>query len=166
MVTTGDRIRLAGLLAAGLLLSTFAGSAASAGDAAAAVAATSQRATHAAPRSRRGEAYYAATYGVDQLQVRSVSSGASLEFRYRVLDPGKASVLNDKRATPYLIDQKSGTRLTVPTMEKIGTLRQVADPEPGREYWMLFANAGKVVKAGQRVDIVIGAFHASSLLVE
>ncbi|TLZ07458.1 MAG: hypothetical protein E6K32_16730 [Gammaproteobacteria bacterium] len=166
MVTVRHGVRLVGLLAAGLLLSTFAGSAASAGDGAASVAATSQRATHAAPRSRRGEAYYAVTYGVDQLQVRSVSSGASLEFRYRVLDPGKASVLNDQRATPYLIDQKSGTRLTVPTMEKVGTLRQVADPEPGREYWMLFANTGKVVKPGQRVDIVIGAFHASSLLVE
>ncbi len=165
-MTACDRVRLAGLLVAGLLFSSFAGSAASAPDAAESAAATGQRAAHAAPRSRRAQAYYAVTYGVDQLQVRSVSSGVSLEFRYRVLDAARASVLNDKRATPYLIDQKSGARLTVPTMEKVGTLRQVANPEPGREYWMLFANPGKVVKPGQRVDIVVGAFRATSLTVE
>jgi hypothetical protein len=83
-----------------------------------------------------------------------------------VLDSFKAAVLNDKRAMPYLVDQKSGTRLTVPTMEKIGALRQVANPEPGREYWMIFANPGKLVKPGQRVDVVIGAFRANSLTVE
>jgi hypothetical protein len=166
LVTEADRVRLAGLLAAGLVCSSFGARAGPAPQAAPSAAAVGQHAVHAAPRSRRGEAFYAVTYGVDQLQVRSVSSGESLEFRYRVLDAVKASVLNDKRATPYLIDQKSGARLTVPTVEKIGTLRQVADPEPGREYWMLFANAGKLVKPGQRVDIVIGAFRATSLTVE
>jgi hypothetical protein len=166
VVTAGDRVRLAGLLAAGLLCSSFAAPAASAPDTAAGAAAGTSRFLHAAPRSRRGEAYYAVTYGVDQLQVRSVSSGASLEFRYRVLDAQKAAILNDKRIPPYLVDQKTGTRLTVPTMEKIGTLRQVADPEPGREYWMVFANRGKLVKPGQRVDVVIGAFRANSLTVE
>jgi hypothetical protein len=117
-------------------------------------------------RSQRGEMYYARRYGVDQLQVRSISSGSSLEFRYRVLDAEKAAVLNDKGAKPYLVDQKTGSRLTVPTMEKIGMLRQTATPEPGREYWMVFANPGKLVKPGQRVDVVVGAFRASSLTVE
>ena len=161
MVAVLHRVRLAGLLAAGLVCSSLAGAAAPVPDSASAV-----WAPHAVPRSHRGEAYYAVLYGVDELQVRSVSSGASLEFRYRVLDSGKAAVLNDKRATPYLVDQKSGRRLAVPTMEKVGALRQVANPEPGREYWMIFANPGKLVKPGQRVDVVIGAFRASSLTVE
>jgi hypothetical protein len=117
-------------------------------------------------RSQRGERYYARRYGVDQLQVRSISSGSSLEFRYRVLDAEKAAVLNDKSAKPYLVDQKTGSRLTVPTMEKIGMLRQTATPEPERQYWMVFANPGKLVKPGQRVDVVIGAFRATSLTVE
>jgi hypothetical protein len=121
---------------------------------------------YAGARSQRGEMYYARRYGVDQLQVRSTSSGSSLEFRYRVLDAQKAAVLTDKRAKPVLIDQKTGNRLTVPTMEKIGELRQTAAPEEGREYWMVFANPGKAVKPGQRVDVVIGAFHVSGLTVE
>jgi len=31
---------------------------------------------------------------------------------------------------------------------------------------MIFANPGKLVKPGQRVDVVIGAFRANSLTVE
>jgi len=36
----------------------------------------------------------------------------------------------------------------VPTVEKIGALRQTATPEPGHEYWMVFSNPGKLVKQG------------------
>lgn len=100
------------------------------------------------------------------MRVRSTASGSSLEFRYRVLEPQKAAALTDKRAKPVLIDQKTGNRLMVPTMEKIGELRQTATPEEGREYWMVFANPGKLVKPGERVDVVIGAFRVSSLTVE
>jgi hypothetical protein len=118
------------------------------------------------PRSQREERWYARRYGVDHLQVRSTSSGNSIEFRYRVLDVEKAKILNDKRSVPYMVDLATGHKLAVPTMEKIGTLRQVATPELGREYWMLFSNPGKLVKPGQRVDIVIGTFRVSGLPVE
>jgi hypothetical protein len=177
VVTTLHGVRLAGLLAAGLAATSgFAdpgpakaiqgsGMATPAG-AASAETAPVARSPYAGARSQRGETYIARRFGVDQLQVRSTSSGSSLEFRYRVLDPQKAEALNDKRATPVLIDQATGNRLTVPTMEKIGSLRQTATPEQGRQYWMVFANPGKLVKPGQRVDLVIGAFHATSLTVE
>jgi hypothetical protein len=118
------------------------------------------------PRSQKAMRYFALRYGVDHLQVRSVSSGASLEFRYRVLDAEKAKILNDKRAAPYLIDWKSGAKLTVPTMEKIGALRQVATPEPGHEYWMVFSNPGKLVKPGDRVDVAAGSLRLEGLIVE
>jgi hypothetical protein len=156
-------------LATGLIRPAFAadsGKVTPAEAAPAAPPAAVSRPVYAGARSQRGEMYYARRYGVDQLQVRSTSSGSSLEFRYRVLDAQKAAVLTDKRAKPVLIDQKTGNRLTVPTMEKIGELRQTAAPEEGREYWMVFANPGKAVKPGQRVDVVIGAFHVSGLTVE
>jgi hypothetical protein len=111
--------------------------------------------------------YRARRFGVDHLRVRSISSGSSLEFRYRVVDPDKAQMLTDKRAKPFMIDQATGTRLEVPTMEKIGELRQTAATlELGREYWMVFANRGKLVKPGQRVDVTIGSFRAEGLTVE
>ena len=118
------------------------------------------------PHSERAEMYRARRFGVDHLRVRSISSGASLEFRYRVVDPDKAQMLTDKRAKPFMVDQTTGNRLAVPTMEKIGELRQTATPELGREYWMVFANRGKLVKPGQRVDVMIGPFRAEGLTVE
>jgi hypothetical protein len=118
------------------------------------------------PRSLRAERYYALRYGVDHLKVRSVSSGASLEFRYRVLDAGRAHILSDKRATPAMIDWKTGAKLAVPTMEQIGALRQAIDQEPGREYWMVFSNPGKLVKPGDRVDVVVGSLRLEGLIVE
>jgi hypothetical protein len=118
------------------------------------------------PRSERAEMYYARRFGVDHLQVRSTASGNSLQFRYRVLDAEKAKLLNDKRATPYMLDWQTGNRLQVPTMEKIGTLRQMATPEVGREYWMVFSNPGKLVKPGQKVDVVVGAVRLEGLTVE
>lgn len=124
-------------------------------------------AAHGVPTSHRSEMWYAARYGVDHLQVRTVSSGISLEFRYHVLDPDKAHVLGDKNSKPYVTDWKSGRQLTVPTMEKIGQLRQqVTRLEAGREYWMVFANPGKLVKPGDKVDVVVGAIHLDGLIVE
>jgi hypothetical protein len=118
------------------------------------------------PYSERAETYRARRFGVDHLRVRSVSSGSSLEFRYRVVDPDKAQLLTDKRAKPVMIDPATGNKLEVPTMEKIGELRQTATPEQGREYWMVFANRGKLVRPGQRVDVIIGSFRAEGLTVE
>jgi hypothetical protein len=166
MVKTLPAAPLAAWLAAAVAASLCGASSWGDEPAAAAVKAPLVRPPYAGARSQRGERYYAHLYGVDQLRVRSTSSGESLEFRYRVVDPQKAAVLGDKRAKPVLVDQKTGARLTVPTMEKIGELRQTSALEAGREYWMIFANPGKLVKPGQRVDIVVGAFRISSLTVE
>jgi hypothetical protein len=118
------------------------------------------------PHSERAEMYRMRRFGVDHLHVRYISSGSSLEFRYRVVDPDKAQILTDKRAKPFMVDQTTGNKLAVPTMEKIGELRQTATPELGHEYWMVFSNPGKLVKPGQRVDVMIGPFRAEGLTVE
>ncbi len=88
-----------------------------------------------------------------------------LAFRYVVLDPDKAAALNDKRNTAYLIDEKSGTKLMVPQMEKVGALRTTVTPVQGKMYWMVFANTGKVVSAGSRVSVVIGDLKIKDLVV-
>jgi hypothetical protein len=109
--------------------------------------------------------YYGLIWGVEILGVKVVSSGLMLRFSYRVLDANKAKVLNDKKSTPLLIDQQSGAKLEVPTLEKVGQLRQSPPPENGHEYWMVFSNKGELVKPGSRVDIVIGNFRAKGLIV-
>src|SRR5262249_50978813 len=89
--------------------------------------------------ARQGQ-YYQRNWGVDILGVQRVSSGEMLAFRYVILDPEKAKGFNDKRNAAYLIDERSGAKLTIPQMEKVGALRTTTTPQAGRMYWMVFAN--------------------------
>jgi hypothetical protein len=45
-------------------------------------------------------------------------------------------------------------------------MRQSAEPEEGKSYWMAFSNKGRLVKKGDRVNVVIGQFHADGLAVD
>lgn len=110
--------------------------------------------------------YYETTWGVEILGIKSVESGTMLRFSYRVLDPQKAQVLNDKKSTPYLYDLTTHSRLEVPSMEKVGQLRQSSAVEEGHVYWMVFSNPERYVKPGTRVDVRIGQFLAQGLLVQ
>lgn len=116
--------------------------------------------------SRQAEMYYESAWGVGELHVKATESGELIRFNYRVLDPEKATALNDKKAEPELIDAQAGVKLEVPQMEKVGKLRQSSTPKAGMNYWMVFSNPTRVVKRGHRVDVVIGSFRANNLLVE
>jgi hypothetical protein len=104
---------------------------------------------------KRAREYYALFWGVDSLSVQSTESGEIIRFSYRVLDAGKAKMLNDKKNEPSLIDPQAGVRLVVPTLE----------PEAGKVYWMAFSNKGRYVKPGHQVNVVIGNFRADGLIV-
>jgi hypothetical protein len=118
------------------------------------------------PVSKRAREYYALIWGVDSLSVRSVESGEIIRFSYRVVDAKKALVLNEKKNEPSLIDPQAGVKLVVPSLEKVGKLRQSTTPETGKAYWMAFSNKGRYVKPGHRVNVVIGNFHADGLVVQ
>ncbi len=110
--------------------------------------------------------YYQSTWGIDDLHVRRTDSGNLIRFTYRVAEPGHARALGDERSAPLLVDMKRGVSLKVPNLENVGDLRQKGKPVAGKEYWMVFSNKGNVVKGGDRVNVVIGSFHADGLLVE
>jgi len=116
--------------------------------------------------SKRAEEYYTLVWGVDSLTVKTAESGEIVRFSYRILDAAKAQQLNDKKAEPSLIDPQAGVRLVVPSLEKVGQLRQSATPESGKSYWMAFSNKGRLVKKGDHVSVVIGKFHADGLVVD
>ena len=117
-------------------------------------------------RSPRADRMYQLLWGIKDMHVRETASGSIIRFSYRVVDPAKAKVLNDPKLNPVLIDSNSGDKLTIPETENAGKLRQVADPEEGREYWMVFLNNNRFVKPGSKVDIKIGTFRADGLVVE
>lgn len=116
--------------------------------------------------SRRAERYYELVWGISELRVDVAESGEMIRFNCRVLDPAKAAALNDNKAEPKLFDSQAGVQLSVPEMEKVGHLRQSSTPKTGMTYWMAFANPTLAVKRGHRVDVVVGSFRASNLVVE
>ena len=114
---------------------------------------------------KRAAEYYGMVWGIDSLDVKWTESGEVIRFSYRVLDPEKAKVLNDKKNEPSLIDPQAGVKLVVPSLEKVGQLRQSSTPEAGKVYWMAFSNKGRLVKRGHQVDVVIGTFRGEGLVV-
>jgi hypothetical protein len=110
--------------------------------------------------------YYASTWGVDQLTTQLAESGQLVRFSYRVVDTTLAKPLLDKVSNPSLLDEHAHAVLTVPTMEKVGPLRQSGAVEAGKIYWVLFSNRGSVVHYGDRVSIVIGSFRVDGLVVQ
>jgi hypothetical protein len=164
-VIPGTKVMLlAGVLACGLLVAP-ARAQSPTPDAKPAVAATPSR--HRPNLvSKRASLYYSQIWGVDSLEVQRVESGELIRFSYRVLDADKAKQLNDKKAEPSLIDPRAGVRLVVPSLEKVGQLRQSSTPVAGKVYWMAFSNKGRLVKPGDRVNVVIGKFRAEGLVVQ
>ena len=112
------------------------------------------------------QTYYQSVWGIDNLLVRSTASGNLIRFSYRVLDPARATALIDKKATPYLVGVRSRAVLQVPSLEQVGPLRQTGAPEAGQDLWVVFSNKGNLVKVGDRVNLIIGSFHADGLVVE
>jgi hypothetical protein len=121
---------------------------------------------HGMKLSEKARAYYPAAWGVDHLRATYTSSGNLIRFSYRVVEPKLAKPLGDHESTPQLYAPRSHAMLSIPTMEKIGQLRQLNTAEADKEYWMVFSNKGNLVRPGDRVNVIIGKFHADGLLVE
>jgi len=166
---------LAGVLASGILVSPVASqSAAPAGTPAVAPPSPAPKPAaapapyHYQPNRvpKRAGMYYGLVWGVEALRVKYAESGEIIRFSWSVLDAEKAKTLNDKTVEPSLIDPQAGVSLVVPALEKVGQLRQSSTPEAGRSYWMAFSNKGRLVKRGDRVNVVIGKFRAEGLVVD
>jgi hypothetical protein len=124
--------------------------------------------THYLPNRFAGRAgkYYKMVWGIDALSVKLTESGNMVRFSWRVLDPQLAKPLSEKEAQTSLVDPQAGVSLVVPTLENIGMMRQASTPESGKSYWMAFSNKGRIVKKGDRVNVVIGQFRADDLAVD
>ncbi len=106
-------------------------------------------------------------WGIEIDGIRLSAAGYMLDFRYRVRDPNRAYPVFSRRTKPYLVDQVTGAKFMVPSSPKVGPLRQTTlKPEADRIYFVMFANPGKFIKRGSKVDVVIGDFVAKDLVVE
>lgn len=105
--------------------------------------------------------------GVQVETVRLSAAGYMLDLRYRVVDAERARALFERRARPMLVDG-AGLQLGVPTAPKLGQLRTTGtrNVREQRSYSMLFANPGRTVQRGARLDLVVGDARIAGLTVE
>jgi len=106
-------------------------------------------------------------WGVRVLGIHRTAAGYMLDFRYRVLDAEKATPILNRRIKPELLVEKDNRVLRVPVTSKLGPLRQSAKfAQQDRNYFMFFANPGKLVQRGDKVTIVIGDFKSEHMIVD
>lgn len=105
--------------------------------------------------------------GMEVLSLRLSAAGYMLDLRYRVTDPERASTLMNPELRPHLIDQKTGAKLAVPRMPKVGPLRQTAEKlTTDRTYFFVFANPGRFLKTGDTVTLALGDHRVENLVIE
>jgi len=106
-------------------------------------------------------------WGIKVRGVRLSAAGYMLDFRYRVIDSEKAVPLMSEQAKPLLIDQRTGAKMIVPNPPKVGPLRQKSrEPIVDRIYFVMFANPGRFIKAGDKVAVAIGDCRIKDLIVQ
>ena len=106
-------------------------------------------------------------WGVEPLSLRLSAAGYMLDFRYRIIDPEKASPFMDRAVKPCLVHQATGARMFVPNPPKVGSLRQTSRaPRTDRTYFMVFANPARFIKVGDRVTLALGDCKLENLMVE
>lgn len=107
-------------------------------------------------------------WGVQLLSLRLSAAGYMMDFRFRVLDAEKALPLFDHRVKPFVAVDRSKARLPVPMAAKVGAFRTTnrgKNIKADRNYYMMFANPDRHVKAGDKVSVVIGDFKVEHLTV-
>jgi hypothetical protein len=96
------------------------------------------------------------------------SAGYMLDLRYRVMDPEKAAPLMDKKVKPYLIVETTGAKLEIPDTPKVGSLRQLPrnnNVAKERDYFIMFANPGHRLHAGDKVNLYVGETRIDNLII-
>lgn len=109
--------------------------------------------------------------GIRPEGLRLSAAGDMLDFRYRVIDPAKAAPLLDGKIRPYLLDEASGAQLGIPDTGKpeqsdASDATGKDNVASGRNFFILFANSGRIVQAGSRMTLVIGDRRIANLTVE
>jgi hypothetical protein len=107
--------------------------------------------------------------GIRIKALRLTAGGYMVDVRYRVMDRARAKTfLARKDAELFLVDEATGRRFAVPTTSKLGALRQRPGGEvrTDRDYFVLFANPGRHLRAGDKVTLVAGEVKVAHLALE
>jgi hypothetical protein len=133
-----------------------------------ALAAVAATAGCAAPANRNSQQQEAGCCGIVVQGLHLSAHGYMLDLRYRVTDPGKAAPLLDAHKKVQLLDDVRQARLGVPASPVIGAMRQTSRNHvvyTDRDYFILFVNPGRAVKAGDTLQLAVDGQRIASLTV-
>jgi len=101
-------------------------------------------------------------YGIEILGARLVADGDIVRLNYRVVDydTAKRSLKGEARLVPDGADRP----LPVMSTGRLGPLQQ-RPSRMGRPQFMLFTNAGRVLRAGDRAVLVVGEARVAGIPV-
>ncbi len=105
-------------------------------------------------------------WGIKVESARLSAGGYMVDFRFRVLDAGKAAQIFDRKILPHMIDQATGAKFIVPSPPKVGQLRSGGNINEGTIYFIFFANRAKYVKSGNKITVVVGKFKVQDIVVD
>ena len=116
-----------------------------------------------APAASRWEAG-----GIQVVRVKLAMDGMMVDMRYRITDPHKAMSVLHRGVKLTMVDNATGKILVVPSMAKVGKLRQLpgAFEDTQRIYWMFFGNSEKSVRVGSSVTLFIGDLKIEGIVVD
>jgi hypothetical protein len=106
--------------------------------------------------------------GIEIKGLHLSAHGYILDLRYRVHDRGRAAALLDPKQKVYLVDEARRAQLGVAESPVIGGMRQTARNRvvyTDRDYFILFVNPGRAVRAGDRVQLAVGGHKVAELTV-
>ena len=106
-------------------------------------------------------------WGIEVVALRQSGAKKFLDFRYRVVDEEKASVLFGPKVKPVLVDTNTGHTLKVPTPPKLGPMKATrSQPKLGRVYFIFFANPGGTTEPGHEVSVDFGPLTITGIKLQ
>ncbi len=106
-------------------------------------------------------------WGIEIQGIRLSAYDYMLDMRYRIHDVDAAKKLHGLAVKPYLEHPPSKSRLVVPFASKIGSLKQNSKtPVTGRTYVVMFANPGRILSRGDKVNLKFGNLSVDGIAIE
>ena len=100
-------------------------------------------------------------YGIRVTLIGVTAAGGMVDFRFRVLDAGKALALTkDHALMPVLNVQNSDTRLAM------GAGMHSMNFQDGKVYYILFGNPRGEVKSGTPISVAFGDMQVEPILAQ
>lgn len=90
--------------------------------------------------------------GVRVVRVATTGGGGLVDLRYQVVDPGAAAAVHDADTPPAVVNERTGAVIDRLFMGHMPHSR----PKAGVSYYLVFANTGDAIHAGDRVAVVLG----------